>query len=512
MKKKLYCIMSFALGLSLLINPISLRAENVSSEDDLVDGTEVLESTEESLNLFTEVNRVEGTESVESTESVENSTENDTESIAVIDNNIITSWSDYHFEDMSRPSDGTKLVYSDIFSLDTWHNYFMFELPEGSYKILSYNVDDGNVYGTTSVVVDIPEDTEYGTPASSSTQKEVVAYTNPADLETILNNEPVINMDNPFYVTCKNAEGYILVFNDNATDISGLKFVCKIDDLLDYSAERIDTYEELRPSDSATSSVSLVKKIYDDTNICTRAKFKVSFNLGTIKKDGVDTEEKAAALIVDNGIASISLNDLNSGEVNFNLINLENKEYSYYIVSENNFKYEGSFTVDFVSKEEEDNEDLVISDIVPTVTFDGFPSDKVATGTAVTMKMNTSNVDSMMNFNGSVLGNSSYGKSFEFTVSRNGEYFYSASTLGGKTVEGTLVIDFFEDVTEVVEDPINSDLVDINDGEKLEQTGFGYSLFFIILAIGLISVGSLVLIDKKFHFIKFIGGKINENK
>lgn len=408
----------------------------------------------------------------------------------------ISAWSDYHFENASIPSKNTELVFSDSLGATTSEDDLAgFTLASGKYKVLTY---DGVVYGTKTVSATIPADEEFDLPAQEYTYETLVAYDNPNDLSTILEQEP-IRSKGSYIKTLKNPEAYLLFFKYDASSVNDLKFACKIADLENYTTDRYEDDVVSLISTTAKSSVSLVEKIYDNnTEYCTTGKFKVNFNLGEVKVNGVGEQELALCLVIDNG-DNIDLSSKNSGEVEFIIKNLENKTYSYYIKSNNGNKYTGEFIVDFVKISEDDT--IVTSNIVPDVTFSGQPSEKIYSGTKVTLNMNTSNIDSMMNFNGVILGNGAYGKSFDFTVTQNGTYAYSATTVDGKLSEGKFTVDFFEGVIgDDIKDPINSELTDAYGISSLVQTGLEYSPILFVIAGLLILTGIIVLLSNRFIF------------
>lgn len=407
--------------------------------------------------------------------------------------NTNSVWSGMKFEEADVLPEGTQLIYSNslggISSLD---NLSVLQLVEGSYKILSY--DGETVWGSSQATATLPADDELGLPEKEITYETLVSYTNPADLPTILANEPVREADSTFK-TIINPEAYLLLFKADSQTADDLQFIVKIGDLEKYAVDKFSQEVISKPSETATSSISLVEKIYDEgTEYCSTAKFKVNFNLGNSTINGVATEEKALCLVIDDG-TNIALNSLNSGEIEFELRNLTNKTYSYYIKSANSYEYAGSFIVDFVRISE--NDTVTISDITPDVSFSGQPSSSVKTGTGVNLTMHTSNVDSIMSFNGTILGNGVYGKHCDFTVTENGTYFYSASTAGGKLTEGYYTVDFFEDNTgDDLIDPINLALVANDYDADLVQTGLG-SIILLGVATILTLLGSTILVLKK---------------
>lgn len=373
-------------------------------------------------------------------------------------------------------ADGFSLA-DDAVSLDD--GYRVFTLAKGNYKVLT--LSDGVVYKTSTATKTIPADEEFGLPEQTVTYNTLI--TDSVDnISTILANEPVVTAESSFK-TVSNLEATLLFFNDDAATLDDAVFACKVADLGNYLVERQDEEAQIPV---CNSTVSLVENLGNNSG-----KFKIDFELPIVNFAGVDYEDLALTLVVDSS-TGICLNNQHSGSVEFELNNLNNRVYEYYIVSTYGYEYTGTFTVDFA--ESSDDDSLDVSTEAPNISFQGYPNKSIKAGTPVTMKMETSNVKSIMAFNGKTLGNGTYGKSFEFTVDRNGSYYYVATTALGQITEGELTIDFFEgEVTTDLSDPINSDLVNVTD-TRLQQTGFGYNTWIYIGSGVLILAGASLLV------------------
>lgn len=365
----------------------------------------------------------------------------------------------------------------DAVSLDD--GYRVFTLAKGNYKVLT--LSEGVIYKTSTATKTIPADEEFGLPKQTVTYN-TLATDSVDNISTILANEPVIKAGSSFK-TIINSDATLLFFKNDAATLDDVVFACKVADLGNYLVERQD--EEAK-TPTCKSTVSLVENLGNNSG-----KFKIDFELPVVNIAGVSYEDLALTLVVDDS-TGICLNNQHSGSVEFELNNLNNRVYEYYIVSTYGYEYTGTFTVDFA--ESSDDDSLDISTEAPNVSFQGYPNGTIKAGTPVTMKMETSNVKSIMAFNGKTLGNGTYGKSFEFTVDRNGTYYYVATTALGQITEGELTIDFFEgEVTTDLSDPINSDLVNVTD-TRLQQTGFGYNTWIFIGSGVLILAGASLLV------------------
>lgn len=249
-------------------------------------------------------------------------------------------------------------------------------------------------------------------------------------------------------------------------------------------------------SPKMTSKVTVVKKYYDSkTKECTKAKLRLTYDMGQGILAGLYADDYASEIFIEGDDLSdydytqhYLPGSSHKGQYEFIFNSSSVSTYEYSIVSEYGGRYYGKFTTDFVKRKEteqidndtDDTSDTIDNDydIVPVVTFDGYPSGKIAAGTEVTMQMHVDNIESTVNLNGKLLGDGAYGNSFTFTVSRNGSYYYAICTKAGRFLDGVLKIDFFEDQvnnsagssdstdnsggtqnSDGVEDPINQDLV-----------------------------------------------------
>lgn len=202
------------------------------------------------------------------------------------------------------------------------------------------------------------------------------------------------------------------------------------------------------PSKEATSKITVVKKIYEDgTDACNSAKFKLTYDLGAWSMLGLAIDEQAKSLRINGGRIKLKGND--HGQAEFTLDGLRNQTYSYTIVTEKGNKYKGKLKVDFVKEKEDPAMSDAPDNVLPNVEISGYPSGTVMTGTPVQMTFRMPEVDCVVNLNGKTLGDGSYGRSFTFTVTQNGDYPYTVITKYGKMRQGVLQIFFFNDVNDV---------------------------------------------------------------
>ena len=376
----------------------------------------------------------------------------------------IKSWADYHFESKLKPS-GVLLYDSEEPIWKEASDYKVWNLPSGSYKVLSYSPANNTLYGTELV----EKKDELGT----YSERVLKAYTNAVDLATVLAHEGVSSKDGNGYYTCTDMDAYALFFKDNARSVDDLLFVCKLSDLSKYAADK-SADDGGNASSSAKSSISLVSKLSGDG---TEARLKLTYNLGTVLVDNEKVVEKAGILYFNN--QEFSLADTN-GVYEFTVENLTNKVYAYEIESLNGYKYKGSFKADFVSSSSGSgaSDDDIASDKAfekipnrkPKVKITGIPKKPVLRGIPVTLTLKTDIAGTLV-FNGDVITGDSSKKVFKFEVAENGIYPYSVST-GKKTVDSTIEIKFFDNSATV------ADATDL----KLDTTGIGKNVSDIKLA------------------------------
>lgn len=352
-------------------------------------------------------------------------------------NRKITSWSDYHFESMSAPPEGTQLADELWLSFESIDGISLcFVLPEGSYKFLAYDPKADMVYSDLEVpspAEDDPSRTVYST--------ILEAHTNPAEFDSVIAAQPAISEAGRYY-SCPDLESYILVFKPDATTSKDLLYAFKVGDLVKYLKPDVDDAIHATSGEGSTVSISLVKKLGDsETEEYYGGIFRLDYDIKDENLKGVAIPAEASFLSIDTGDSFI-LDFSNKGSREFKLTDMPNGTYNFYVSTEQDLKYTGSFTVDFIKYSEDKT--IEISHEDPVVTFSGQPDGKVPFGESVVMHMNT-NVPSMMSFDGVILGNGEYGKSFKFRVSSNGSYNYSISTTGGKCIDAVYVVDFFDE-------------------------------------------------------------------
>lgn len=410
----------------------------------------------------------------------------------------ISSWADYHFEDKQKPPQGTQLYFKDNppFDIDS---YKVWDIPDGSYKVLSYY--NGTLYG-----VGWKTFTEDG---ETFKDKVLKPYTKVEDLSKILEETPVSSQTEGTFLTCTNADGYALFFKDTAKSVDDLLFVCKIADIPKYNEDGVSEANyttDTKHSSTAKHKITLVQKLNDSG---TEAKFKLDFNLGKVTLNGETITESGSVLMVDDENV-LEIADKDRGTLEFTLSDLRNKTYKYYISSLNGFKYSGTFKVDFVTSdnssgsfEDELAEEKAfdkIPDREPKIKITGFPKKSTQRGIPVTLTL-TSDIACTVNFNGKSL-NDEKAKKVKFDVSENGSYSYTVNT-GKRVVNKVLEINFFDDTMPVADavnakldtTGINSETSDI----KLAQTGIepNRTLFLLVILAGSGVLMALVFITRK---------------
>ena len=408
----------------------------------------------------------------------------------------IKSWADYHFESKPKPS-GVLLYDSEEPLWKETSDYKVWNLPSGSYKVLSYSPAKNTLYGTELV----ERKDELGT----YSERVLKAYTNVVDLATVLTHEGVSSGAGDGYYTCTDTDGYALFFKDTAKSVDDLLFVCKVADLSKYATEKsADTDSYSNKSKTANSNISLVSKLNSSG---TESKLKLAYNLGTVSINNEKVVEKGGVLFF-NGM-EFSIADTN-GVFEFTATGLTNKTYTYEVESLNGFRYKGTFKVDFVTSDDSSDsfEDELaeekafdkIPDREPKVKITGFPKKSTQRGIPVTLTLN-SDIACDVNFNGRIL-NDEKAKTVKFDVSENGSYSYTVNT-GKRVVNKVLEINFFDDTMSVA-DAVNAklDTTGINTSTsdiKLAQTGIESNRPIFILAILLVSgvLISLVFITRK---------------
>ena len=127
----------------------------------------------------------------------------------------IKSWSDYHFESKAKPS-GVLLYDSEEPIWKETSDYKVWNLPSGSYKVLSYSPTKNTLYGTEY----LEKKDEFGT----YKERVIKSYPTVTDLSAILDSEGVSSGSGDGYYTCTDTDGYALFFKDNAKGIDDLIF------------------------------------------------------------------------------------------------------------------------------------------------------------------------------------------------------------------------------------------------------------------------------------------------
>lgn len=187
--------------------------------------------------------------------------------------------------------------------------------------------------------------------------------------------------------------------------------------------------------------------------------------------DGVDTA------VYLNGVQGTS-----SGTIKD--IKIESEEATTIVVSTNFGKVRHNFTVDTLNNKVEDN---AVNKQDPKVTFSDLPSNATK-GNPVTVTM-YSDIDAVLMFNGRSSG--APVKSYDFTITQNGSYSWSATTESGGSSNGSLSVNCF-----------NSELASANYGNygtggisSLPKTG-GLNTVSVVM-VGLLSILGGISILKK---------------
>lgn len=362
-----------------------------------------------------------------------------------------------------------------------------FILGDGKkYKIVTYVESTGKYYSTFSDLVTKDDGLDYN----------ILTLTEHSDIDSALSATQIVSERNSFKTLALD-DAYVLFFKENAKSFNDLVYTVKFPNILNHIYEYTEEQKNVDTSKN-NISVSVIKKIKRDNEVV-GAQFKIDYIITPLS----DTDKLDVLKVTDYGQKIMTGNGF-TGSTTVTLNNLLNKSYTFELYSQSGSKATCDFKVDFITAS--NDEKPIDSKKEPIVTFTGQPSSKVDEGTEVILTMHTDNVKTMMNFNGEILGNGAYGKSFEVTVLENGTYHYSATTKGGKTVEGDLKVDYFNSVEEdsdFVDPIVNPLLGDDENGSTLTQTGMNFNIILVVSSFVLIVLGSLILLNKKY---KFIGG------
>lgn len=354
------------------------------------------------------------------------------------------------------------------------------------YKVIEYEVGDNwtNIaYFTQS------DDTNLNMEGMTDSH-----WNNALTLEEILSASEPVNKDNFLHLFISGKDytstNYLCFFSADATDISGLIGVCSFEEL--FTSAYVEGYNEAPAIEFPVPTMSITKnsELKDEFDVVYGANYTLSYEFADyLNENGVSTHEYPVSVVINDEITKTITSVEKSGKIDFKFLTSENGTYEYKIITNQNNQYKGSFDVSYM-KDDDEPDDFEISDVAPVVTFSDFPEEGVKWGTPVKMTMYT-DIKSSMSFDGIVLGNKAYGTEFEFEVSENGVYNYSAWSESGVVSEGTLVIDFFYEPEETSEDDeLVADLEEtIYDG-KLVQTGmYQTSIFGVLFVAGVVLVG-----------------------
>ena len=162
-------------------------------------------------------------------------------------------------------------------------------------------------------------------------------------------------------------------------------------------------------------------------------------------------------------------------------------------------KSSGTFNIPPINTED-DSTDPDVEDIgtAPNITFSGIPDKKISEGDSFTLKI-SSDQPVLLYFDGELLNSAEddYKKEFEYEVTYNNNYAYSASVQAGAEKSGTLNIDCFETTDKPIDDDTYWNGVDDSD-TKLAQTGIFNSPIFIIIPIMFFLGIGLIIYTLKF--------------
>ena len=204
------------------------------------------------------------------------------------------------------------------------------------------------------------------------------------------------------------------------------------------TTETTTEVNEVIPSYEAFTEIEMIEQKNKNSAI-----FKLNYNLGNEIINNTETPALATKLVIPELNFEIELDNTNESEINFVLDNLENKTYEYYIESSTGQHYDGEFEVDFI-----------IDEVVPVVTFTGIPNKKIFKGTKLVITMKTENTETEMFFNDKNISNGETGNSFNITITKNGNYKYTAKTETTKTT-GVLKITCFKDTKVIMNVPLS---------------------------------------------------------
>lgn len=518
MKRRVSLLAVLLLSLTLVTNSISIFA---TSESDQVSPTPI--ENENGNSVDDETNNDNSNENNENPDNEEKSgvvtldnisllgnssravSKNDNDStfsLKSVSSGDLTKWSEYGFEDASNPPDDAVIFFRDSADIGDMDNVgsvgcaisFYSEGTSG-YKILGY---DGNSIITSTVngvkKISSPLDKDLDTILAE------YRYIDRADGKVVTDETympHLARLYTPYSDNC-----CFLIFKKDATSISDLLYKVSFEDVLanKYSGTDIPpTYDNSTPVGEPTIDVKLKEKLKADGNLVSGGKYKVNFTLPQVKlTDGSIVDDNALYYSISERSYTQSISG-KSGSFDFSFLTLTNGTYTLVIKTEAYQTYSVNFTVDYVedypADEPDDNQE------VPKITFSSFPDGEHFDGEAVKMTMSTSNVRTVMTFNGTSLANGSYTNSAEFTISSNGTYHCVAVSAAGKVAETDLVVDFFKPVKQKpVTDTTDEELVDEDSG-RLSQTGFGYNTVLYIFAILLICIGAFLLLNKKYNFL-----------
>lgn len=235
---------------------------------------------------------------------------------------------------------------------------------------------------------------------------------------------------------------YILIFKEDATKMSDVLYTCKYNNVMSHADIPTGNTEDNNTSDESKNylKVDSVEKIVNEDGSCHGAIFKLSWNIDPKSLDFSNDYINGFALD-GQALTKITKNNKLKDSCEVKISALDNGTHTITICTKYDYQLDCKYKVDFCKAADT----AVVPDKVKLeVSFSGYPKSDVYTGEEVTLKMNTT-VDSSMLFDGIILGDGEYGKSFEFTVTENGTYTYSAESKGNTIVEDRLTIDFFKD-------------------------------------------------------------------
>lgn len=179
---------------------------------------------------------------------------------------------------------------------------------------------------------------------------------------------------------------------------------------------------------------------------------------------------------------------------------------------------DNTYVVDDTEKRVVDDEDIKVDTSNIKITTSSLPK-SLEEGQSFTLTVST-NVDTSIDMDGRV--DSTYQKNHKFNITENGTYVINAYSEAGKSAKKKIKVNCFKPVT-VESNAIsvsragywNGDVNNLNNGEKLAQTGMNnYTILIVAIILLLIGSGAVivVLVKNKKDKVKVVASKVNISK